>query len=631
MAETSQNQSPKSKNFESFDLWGKAQFAMWSNVRYDFELIAELTRNRKSTVLCLELLDSVNKHLKDAPTEVFFDGTIKCLKYLVKQGYLDISSLPQLTQNEKYLVELLEKYSKRLDITEVLSDIEEPTVRAMLLEYPHLLGEIVEDPLGGYMVGAAMLKNGITDVESLHRKVDDGQNSIEVDTDKNSKEAMKCKIIYLGLRINSRKLSIVRTAVHIIEAFSTLTDEVVENESYERGIFNSIYAAMYGSDKWNEERKTHLSGCQTLYLDFQLLMLPDNHMSLIYDMFLKEEVDAIGKKYFGERYRPEGFVASLAIKMVVVILLFRTEDFLPAGEKRDVSLFTAGAMLGGLNYAVEETGDTKKPLKLKQWFLDYFRDELDKRVAFIKLQVEQGVGIYKMRDIVRAVYIPVFESFRFFCGKRELVEQTIKLLKNIEISNGIKNDILLNFVSNIQKIVGENQPEEEEKYFKDAFMMLICQAFEGLAKKHAGSLESQAKKYYERQDLDGDAAIAIVELILSYDFSKNDSFIGYMTSNLKFKIKSASRMNMTDEGTGTSTEYGFEEDFWDSIPDAESFIEQLDAQKNWERVREYMDKLPEKEREAVRKVAEGNKKLTDTERKAKNRGLNRIREMMGIG
>lgn len=160
------------KNFEPFDVWGKAQFAMWSNIRYDFELIAELTRYRKSAKKCLELLDTVNHHLKTHPDTVFFDGTIKCLKYLIKNNYLVLSDLPTLTHDEKYLVELLEKYSKRLDIIDILSDIEEPTLRVMLIEYPHLLNEVLKDnPLGGHLIGKAMRKNGIANADDLLKKL----------------------------------------------------------------------------------------------------------------------------------------------------------------------------------------------------------------------------------------------------------------------------------------------------------------------------------------------------------------------------------------------------------------------------------------------------------------------------
>lgn len=133
------------KNFEPFDVWGKAQFAMWSNIRYDFELIAELTRYRKSAKKCLELLDTVNHHLKTHPDTVFFDGTIKCLKYLIKNNYLVLSDLPTLTHDEKYLVELLEKYSKRLDIIDILSDIEEPTITGFFWTYTFLPSRIPEE------------------------------------------------------------------------------------------------------------------------------------------------------------------------------------------------------------------------------------------------------------------------------------------------------------------------------------------------------------------------------------------------------------------------------------------------------------------------------------------------------
>ena len=605
------------KNFETFDLWSKAQFAMWSNIRYDFELVAELTRYRKSTRKCLELLDTVNHYLKNKTEKIFFDGTIRCLKFLVKNNYLVLSDLPTLTQDEKYLVELLDKYAKRLDFMEVIADIEEPTLRAMLLEYPNLMDEILKDPLGGHFIGKALLKNGVTDADSLVEKVDNGLNSIEVDKDKYSKEAMKCKLIYLGLRLNNGKLKIMSSATGIITLFETLTDESIENETYTKGMVNAMYASFYGSDEWGDNRKTHLSGCETLYLDFQLLFLPDNHMSLIYDLFLKKEVDKIGEKYFGEEYKPEGFIASLAIKMAVMIILFRTENFIPKGEKEGVSFFTKGAMLGGLNYGVEE-GDEKEPLKLKKWFLDYFIKELDKRVAFIKMQVDNDVAVVDMGRI-RVIYLPVFESFRFFCSKGGLLEGIITLLKNKKIPNSVKDDIFINFATNIQKIIAEPRSTDEENYFKDTFTLLIIKTFEGLVKNVSLRLKDESKKFYEMDDLIGDSTVSVIELIKDFDITKSDSFIGYLSKNLLFKVKSSSRPNKADDNT--VTENTMEEDFLSGIPDAENFITSLEDKEAMTKIRQYMENLPEKQKEAIKKTLTDNEGLTETDRRNKNRGF----------
>ncbi|MFH1866990.1 MAG: hypothetical protein ABIJ81_02815 [Patescibacteria group bacterium] len=588
--------------------------------------------------------------MQNQTERVFFDGTIKCLKYLIKNKFLDLKNLPILTQDEKYLFRLLEKYSNRLDITDVILDIEEPTLRVMLIEYPHLISEVLEDnELASHLIGRAMVKNGITDLASFLEKVDDGKNSIEVDKDKNSKEAMKCKILYLGLMIKNRKMQIPRTATDIINEFTKLTDNVIENETYSRGIFNSMYAAFYGSDYWNNERKAHLSGCNTLYLDFQLLFLSKNHMSMIYDIFLTKEVDKIGKKYFGDVYKQEGFIASLAIKMAIVIILFRAENFIPKDEVKDTDIFDGASMLNGLNYAVKKTGDKQNRLELKQWFLDYFRDELEKRVAFIKMQIDNVISIAEFPSgLTRVIYLPVFESFRFFCTKipLEILEQIIKLFKNRKIDNEIKDDVLINFVINIQKIISNKKPNEkaiseEENYYKDAFIILISKIFENLIKKSIHSLELNCpvKTYYEKaytergnlksDDLYGDANMAIIELILNFDLSANDSFIGYIESNLYWKLRTTGRLILkTDQQT--ISEINFKEGFMESIPDPKDFTKQLENEENIQKIRQYIDNLPEKEREAVKKRVLMNEKLTDTERRAKNRGLNKIRQIMGV-
>lgn len=616
-------------NLEPFDIWSEAKFVMWSNTRYDFELIAEFTRYKRSVSRCLEILDTVNFYIKNNPKNVFFDGTIKCLKYLVKNKYLSISDLPQDTPDSRYLYNLLEKYANRLDITDILSDIEEPTLRVMLLEYPQLLNDVLSDnPIAGHLLGKAMLKNNITNAKSLTEKVDDGTSSIEVDSDKNSKEAMKCKIIYLGLRLNNKKLMITKSSTNIIREFQNLTDDVVENENYTKSVFNTLYVSFYGSDEWNKEKKTHLSGCDTLYLNFQLLFLPNNHMSMIYDIFLSKYVDQIGKKYFGDEYRPEGFIASLAIKMVVVILIFRTDNFLPEGEKEETDVFSGGAFLRGLNYAVKETKDPTNPFELKEWFIDYFCEELDKRLAFIKMQIKNNVAVVNMGGRERVIYLPVFETFRFFCKRDALLPDIIKLLKNKEIPNQVKDEIFINFVLNIQKIIAQKQENisEDEQKIKNTFILLISMTFEGLYRNITNKIKGVSKKYYEYNDFIGDAKLSVIELILQFDLSKNSSFIGYLTNNLFYKMKASGRMNKTD--TNTDTENTLEEDFFESIPDTNDFINSIEDEKNLKKIMEHIENLPEKEKEAVRKMVENNKTLTDTERKAKNRGLNKIRKMM---
>ena len=612
-------------NFETFDLWGKSNFILWSNARYDFELIAELTRYKSSTRNCLELLDMVNKYTRNTPKGVFFDGTIKSLKYLVKNNFLDIATFPNITNDEKYLVELLNKYSKRLDITEIFSDIEEPTLRAMLLEYPHLLKNILEDPLGGSFITKAMLKNNITDINSFTQKVDDGSSSIEVDVDKNSKEAMKCKIICIGLRLNNGNLQVSSNALETINQFESLTDESIENETYTKGTFNAMYAVFYGSNKWNKEKKVHLTGCESLYLDFQLLFLPENHMSMIYDIFLEKEVDKIGKKYFKNEYRPEGFIASLAIKMAIVIILFRTENFIPKKEKAEVSIFTPGAMLGALNYAVKETSNKQNPLCLKQWFLEYFRDELDKRVAFIKMQVENNVAVANM-GLTRVIYLPVFESFRFFCERDSSLNQTIRLLKNRNIPNSVKDDIFINFAINIQKIIAQQESTNEEERLKDTFILLISEAFKGLMVNLGRKLKEQSKRYYQHEDLLSDAMLSTIELILKFDLKRNNSFIAYLTHNLRLKMITSGRMKKTDQNT--YTEGALEEDFLNSIPDEKEFISLLHDKNDIKKIHKYIEGLPRMEKEAVKKIMKDNEKFTETDRRAKNRGLIKIRKMM---
>jgi hypothetical protein len=263
--------------------------------------------------------------------------------------------------------------------------------------------------------------------------------------------------------------------------------------------------------------------------------MPDTHMSIIYEMLLRDIAARIGKKYFPESYNSDGFIASLAIKTALIIVLFRTENFVPKKEEENVTVFSGASMLSSLNYAVKETkAKGKKTLKLKKWFADYFEQELDKRVAFIRLQYENGVGIAKLDKSVRIIYLPLFETYKYFYNPflKEALPQVIKLFKNKNIENSIKDDIFINFVINIQKIIGESPREEipdEENFFKDKFILLIIEAFENLSKKIIRHIEQNMpiKSYYEKNDLFADSNLAVIDLILNFNLSKNNSFIGY--------------------------------------------------------------------------------------------------------
>jgi DNA-directed RNA polymerase specialized sigma subunit len=448
------------------------------------------------------------------------------------------------------------------------------------------------------------------------------------------------------LRLNSGKLLLASDDTETIRQFSSLTDKSIEEEAYTKGIFNSMYVVFYGSDEWNKDGTPHLSGCQILQLNLQLISIPDNHMYLIYEQLLKEETERIAKKYFPTEFNDKGFVASLAIKIALLIIVFRSENFLPNDETPEVTWFSSGTMLDGLNYAVKEsTSEKGKKLSLKKWFLDYYTNELEKRIAFIRLQVDNNIGIFQIRPGVnRVFYLPVFESFKFFCADspNNFLPDIIRLFQNRQIGSEIKDDILVNFVINIQKIIGQNgatqnQPTSGEKEFKDLFILLISEIFKNLTKKIIRSLkiERTVKKYYEESygdndwresDLLSDANLGMIEMILNFDLSKNNSFIGYIASGLRFKIISGSRIKKNDELTISERELA--EDFWENIPEISDFIEKINDQQNIAQIRTFIDSLPEKQREAVKKFAENNEKLSDSERKNKNRGLDKIKEMM---
>jgi len=621
-----QDKSRKPRNFEGFDLWAKSQFTPWSQARYDFELICELTRHIPQASKCLPLLHTVNSYINTDDKHIFFDGTIKSLKYLIKNDYLSLDKLPNDTDDQKLLLRLLRKYSEKLDVMDIVASIEEPTFRSIATDYPHLFEYLVkENPHFAQEVAKALVVNGVAEDDDFTRLTTSESDVVEVDIDKNSVEAMKCKHIYLGLHVNENRFSVSRNCSVLIDELSSLTDQRIEEGDYTKGVFNAMYVSFYGQNEWSKENHPSLSGCDYIFKYFQLLFLPDNLMSFIYDEFLSGIVDETGEKYFGDMYHPKGFVASLAIKMVIVIILMRSDSKMPKDEPADTPYF-GGPPMSGLNYALYETKKSERPLEMKPWFKDYFTEELDKRMAFLKLQLENDVAVFEMMGRERIQYLPVFESFRFFCNRFQFLPEIIRLFKNQKVSSEVKNEIYINFALNTQKIIADHNTDEHDNEIKDIFILLIRDAFKGLLVNVVNSARSSAKKFYETNDLDSDATLAIIQAVLEYDVEKNDNFIAYLKSTLLNRLRSLSRGNKTDQTTYTGD--NFEEDFWEHIPSPEDFLSKLEDKSALEQIKGLFDSLSEKEREAVKKQFEQNEKLSDTERRAKNRGLDKIRKLM---
>ena len=184
----------------------------------------------------------------------------------------------------------------------------------------------------------------------------------------------------------------------------------------------------------------------------------------------------------------------------------------------------------------------------------------------------------------------------------------------------------INFVLNIQKITNDRRFVDEEKYFYDTFILLITKAFQGLRRNLAKRLKSTTKKFYEDKDLDSDAILTTIELILGFDPEKNNSFIGYLTRNLELGMRTRGRTNKMD--ASIQSESSLSDGFLESIPDTTVLTHELENEENLANVRKCVEELQGKERDAVKKALYSDEKLTETEQRAKRRGFDRVREMM---
>ncbi len=530
------------KDFETFDLWGKSQFVLWSQARYDFELINEALDNFYYPSQTLPVLHKVNSYLKNKNEKTFFDGTITCLKRLVSNGNLNIDDIETKSEDDKILVKLLKKYVGIKTIYDLCDHIEDNAFRAMYYEYPNII-DVIDPHHRNLIFGKALYNAGIRKAGDLDKFIEDSKNTdaYTPPPDKNDNQSMKCKLIFIGLILYSEKLKLVNDS-RMIDEFKNLTDRKIEDGDYTKTIFNSLYSAFY--PELHPERKVQLSGqdefrVQTTLLNFRAVH--ENHMTVLYDIFFKDLVKKTIKKY-GYTYKTDGGIENLAITDAIVITLFRANDFVPKDEQKDYYL-PLPICLHGLNYGIyqKENGE----LGLKDWFVKYFTEELNKRTAFIKLLEKNKVSVLSIfSKNKRVIYIPVFESYNFFAipYTGTLIKNLINIFSNRGISSEIKDDMLVNIAINIQKLttLDERDKTDNLSNINHQLILLLVESFLNLSKKSFHEAERlskyNSKSYLDSDDFDSIMRTAIIEAILVFDLTKNRSFLGYMKTNLKFVI-----------------------------------------------------------------------------------------------
>lgn len=610
------------QGYESMDVFGGFSYFAWSSNNHDYKLIAEALDIWYPVPYTMEALNYVNKYVKS--DKYIFDGTISSLKYLVKNNLLSIDEIKEF-HHLTGLKDLLKKYL-RPTIEDIFEELPDGIIlKDIILKYPNYWY------LLDYTTQGAKLRELLPKDDKEFRELfglDENFNEeTPMNPDRWSPQAMKCKVVLIGLYLNNKKLSFSSDCKKTIEVMSTLSEKDIEECNEEKlVIINSIWSGITGGQPWN--KKKAITFQQLFRKDLLLINIDGSDLNFIYKNFLYPLVREVVDKYYDNFDKHPAY---LAVMNAIVVILHRLTDFTKNGTRHS-KLRLDGILNKPLEYIFTED------YKLQDWFVRHFKAELEKRIKIINLMDKVGARV-KLTKSEGIVYMPILESFRFYIEvSRYYIPYIIKIFRDKEITPEEKNEIIKPIVFNIQRIISLNEKDVDkwENKLKEDFSVLILNTFDPLIKSNTSTL-------IKKEALDIDTAhdtlkTEIFLSILKYDATKNPNFFGYIKAILPFQVKTELRENKTQSMTKNITELSssagiadepdklesFIDNIFGSDDSAEKLIDSIYNDSKREEALSIIDSLPPAERDAIKKAYINNEQLTDTERRAKNRGLKKV-------
>jgi len=534
----------------------------WAENADDYKLVVDLMPKSKTTADLIETLDEINQLLPQ-DTKFIFDGTISSLKYLVENKLMS------------------------------LKKIKNPLLREAIFKH---------------LYRPSQTKN------------------INVSLNRWSGQALRCKAVTIGLYFKNKKLVFLRgleTAEHLRYLsewdFPVFDDDIekgrISQKSYIRLLaLNTIWVTLMGIAPWN---KTKVRNTGEFIL--KNIIASYTKGTMLYAVFerLQPYIDLIAKKYFPE-FHTKDHRACVAVRHAAIIVLYRLIDYLPKNAQPHPTFRVDGFLNKFIEYIFAPN------FRPQKWFLKYLNSEMEKRIRFIKVLGDEGVITPLIKEKKAIRYIPVFESFRFI-PKKEIPTLPIELVrvfrnKNFPLKD--KDEIARNIIFNIQKLVTfKGEINQYESSMRESLYMCIFSVLEPLRKAIWKREITHHPRFTESneilEDLSQDITTETLSAILKYDVSKNPSFFGYIKKVLPLTIHSKVRKKKIETLTIPLEK---EEDIV-----GENIEEIIANREIKEKLRNIIETLPKKEKEAIRKSYFNAEKLTEAERKARYRGLQKLK------
>ena len=542
-------------------------FFSWAEVADDYKMTVDALGISFSVARTIEFLSEINKAVAKE-SKYIFDGTISSLRFLYTKGLLDVENLSENDLiDAKYLQEFVKKY----------------------------------------------LTNNPPD-------------NLAVSKNRWSTIALKCKAITIGLFLNSGKIQVSSKARHAIDFLSELNEKdfplhdddakngKIHPESMKRlSMLNSMWIGLITSSPVYQNQGMSLG--EIVILD---CCFPTEELEFVFNQ-VDPIVNEISKECFPDFGR--GHIVFFAVRHALTISIYNAIDKMPDGVNAHPNFRSDGMRGRVINYIFEED------FQLQPWFREYLYCEMRKHIKLIEILAKTKNAYVDMQGHTHLKYIPFLDSFRFMSPNElsyyRIVLPEILSRKDFQIED--KDKILRSITRNLQKIVVYQNslpknfkldPTEQEEFkAREVISELLLDLFEPLRKttgrKYSG--------YYENNDsLFDEISTELILAFLTYDESKYPRLLGYLKGKLNFKIKDllyekkVYRQMVPLEGIALEANINIEKEIDESIEK--------------ERMFKFISTLSKKEKEAIEKAYFRNEKLTEAERKAKNRGIQRIKK-----
>jgi hypothetical protein len=538
----------------------------WERNTWDYKIIALCLDHFRDIDATIRFLDKANDFLLPGHNHIF-DGTIKCLLYLIDNHMINIEFI-----TDEDLRKLLLRFAKNPD-----------------------------DPI-----------------------------YIPISTASKSFQASTCKMVPIGIWLRRNKILIDPSCKEIINFFKTCTINDLKNPDGKMvSILNSLWIG-WGSRPWNRDANQNISGffqekvvesfipgtglnkvffhLQPIILGLCKEMVPDFYERHPIRIAIRHAATLVF--YSALEHKPKSIKEDRSVW---------TDGGLDTFAE-DVAwiIFTRNGKLRNWFKRYFEF-EMRKRIKLIQATAirdpEFLGDEVNRYFYFPVYEYFRFIN----KDYIERLfqYLVVFKSKSFtILEKDDIAKHIVFSIQNAVLSLMARENISGDSFD-IDGDLYEPLKEVMEEFMLETLRPLIKNSL----KKTAGYAQIRKRQAEDDEDIYQILYTELIIMLLEYDESLNNSLFGYLKVGLELRFISALRLKKIDR------ELICLPDNIEIKDESGSDIElNEDKIPLTERIDQIIRSLTPKQREVIEKSYFNNERLTETERKQKYRTLQKIKE-----